>query len=1061
MQSPNLISQLNIERRLSLNFGPRRIQPASKMSLLRTVVTSLVSLACASTLFPQARAEPPATGTATPATLGLKLAVNGKPAFRIVVGPGASDSELLAVAELSKYLSQITAIGADRVLKPYYGNSPVAEGNQGANSRCIFIGWTEFAKSNGLDGSTMSPEEWALKSVGTNLILTGGRPRGTLYAVYDFLEKECGVHWFDRDTENVPHDPNKVMPVVDRRGKPQMWFRFLGANDNTKLLSAADLAAHRRFEIRNRCPGRQISFMPQLLDGEDPWNYNPDLGTPIWNQAQFRGGGEAFQRHCHSYFTYVPPTEFYAKHPEYYGFTAENAPKDLPKEDGGKLCLTNPDVRRIVKERLEKTIHDDRGLQRSFGIQAPRFYDLSMMDSSVAGTSECPCATCRAFVKAHGRESDLLIDFVNEVAASVGERYPDVTIATLAYYYNMLPPLKVKPLGNVMVEFCNWGGAPDGGPYLDQPLTHPDNKWRFDVARGWRDMGARLGVWDYLHYANSAAPVPMAVVPVSIGNQQFFKELGVEWFFEASEYTPKAPWKRESFASLRPWMACQQMADPSQSIPGLLDVFFSGYFGEAGGKMRAFYDLLLQCQEKPRGKKQLNNRAATLSYLTPEFYETAQRLFDEADMLGASNAAQQLRVRQERLRLDMSLLELWGDLERQLPDGVKLPYERLAVISRFEANGKAVLEGRSWSDRAGFESELRREVEWFRNPRLPKNLAAMDSREVCDVTTRYFVPWHLCYPKANEVMEDSGAALEIAMKFNGEAGWATHPIEFKVAGLSYKLNSADTSRDGQYHLYPLGRTRLLGSDQNFKLLVNGKVTGGLDLGCRINHRDSASEWDVSVSAKFVGPSFSKDSGDTDAILVDRIILVRSTPGFVRPEDEKAALMADVSTTLINAQAAEKFYEFPLIWKFRKDPSNEGESARWFEAELNDAWSDIRVDQTWNTQVRAKDYHGTAWYSLTFTAPDLPKKAGVSLLSVDLSKLYLMFGAVDGQCWIWLDGKPIGAQLKPAGTMWDKPFAFDLGSECIKPGQSQRLVVKVRKDTAAAGIYRPVELRVQP
>ena len=184
--------------------------------------------------------------------------------------------------------------------------------------------------------------------------------------------------------------------------------------------------------------------MHQLLYGEDPRNYNPDLGSPIWNQSQRREGGEPFHRHCHSYYTYVPPLEFYAKHPEYYGLTRENAPKEMPNAwaleggNGGKLCLTHPDVRQIVKERLERTIRYDRVAQRSFGYQeVPRFYDLSVMDASVPDTIECPCPSCRAFVKAHGRESDLLIDFVNDVAAHIWKKYPNVTIATSAYLHNM------------------------------------------------------------------------------------------------------------------------------------------------------------------------------------------------------------------------------------------------------------------------------------------------------------------------------------------------------------------------------------------------------------------------------------------------------------------------------------------------------------------------------------------------------------------------------------------------------------------------------------------------
>lgn len=995
------------------------------------------------------------------------LASGGKPTYFIVVGRDATDSELLAVAELGRYLGSVTGTAKDGAVKSYYG-SPVAEGNQGS-SRCIYVGWTDFAKKHGLDGSTMRPEEWAVRTVGADLILTGGRQRGTLYAVYDFLQNDCGVQWFDRDTEVVPKNPGMAMPRADRRGQPQMWLRFRSMPAN---LTPSEQAAQERFEVRNRCPGRRIYRLRQLLYGEDPSNYNPDLGSPIWNLSQQHEGGEAFHRHCHSYYTYVPPLEFYGTNPEYFGIPRESAPKEMPKalkeQNGGKLCLTHPDVRRIVKERMEKQIRTDRTARQSFRQQeVPRFYDLGMMDSSVPDTIECPCPQCRAFVKAHGRESDLLIDFVNDVAAHIGKQYPDVTISTTAYYYNMAPPLKVRPLNNVMVVFCNWYGAPDGGPYLDQPLTHPDNQWRREAALGWRAMGARLGVWDYLNYGNTpyesnAAPVPLTIAPASIGSQSFYKELGVEWFYEGGAKTQQ-PWAAETFASLRPWVAFQQMADPRRPVPEFLDTFFNGYFGPAGGKMRAFYDLLVTCQEKPRAKKQLNSRAATLSYLTPEFFTTAQRLFDEAESLAALNDGERVRVRQERLRLDLSLLELWSSLERQLPDGEKLPFEREVVISRLEANGKAVLEGRPWTEQAAYAQDLAREVAYFRDLRLPAPLAAKDVREICDITQRYFVPWHLGWPKRNEVVDDSAAAFGKAMRFKGSAGWAANPVEFKLAGLTHTLKPADFPRDGRYRLYPLGRTRLIGKDQNFKVFVNGKVTGGLDVGTRLNHSESAAEWDVSVSAKLVGPSFAKDSGDTDAIIVERILLSRAVPGFIRPADEQAALKADASATLvlIEADSADRLLELPVVWKFRPDPADAGETAKWFDTEPGDSWSDIRTDASWRTQAPGKDHRGTAWYAVTFTTPPLPEKTvGVDLLAAELRRIFLRFGAVDGQCWVWLDGKPIGSQVKPAATMWDKPFAIDLGSESVRPGQTHRLVVKVRKDQANAGIWRPVELRVK-
>ncbi len=88
--------------------------------------------------------------------------------------------------------------------------------------------------------------------------------------------------------------------------------------------------------------------------------------------------------------------------------------------------------------------------------------------------------------------------------------------------------------------------------------------------------------------------------------------------------------RQKTFASLRPWMAYQQMADPQRPVPELLDTFFNGYFGPAAGDALILRPLV-NAQELPRAKKQLANRAATLSYLRRILYTTAQRLFDAAD----------------------------------------------------------------------------------------------------------------------------------------------------------------------------------------------------------------------------------------------------------------------------------------------------------------------------------------------------------------------------------------------------------------------------------------------
>jgi hypothetical protein len=87
------------------------------------------------------------------------------------------------------------------------------------------VGWTGFARGHGADPAKLGPEEWAVRTVGKDLVLTGGRPRGTLYAVYEFLEQDLGCHWLDERTEVVPSRPTLPLPHLRRTGKPAFRSR--------------------------------------------------------------------------------------------------------------------------------------------------------------------------------------------------------------------------------------------------------------------------------------------------------------------------------------------------------------------------------------------------------------------------------------------------------------------------------------------------------------------------------------------------------------------------------------------------------------------------------------------------------------------------------------------------------------------------------------------------------------------------------------------------------------------------------------------------------------------
>ena len=46
-------------------------------------------------------------------------------------------------------------------------------------------------------------KEWSIDIGAAKIMISGGRTRGLLYGVYDFLERFAGVRWIEENTENI------------------------------------------------------------------------------------------------------------------------------------------------------------------------------------------------------------------------------------------------------------------------------------------------------------------------------------------------------------------------------------------------------------------------------------------------------------------------------------------------------------------------------------------------------------------------------------------------------------------------------------------------------------------------------------------------------------------------------------------------------------------------------------------------------------------------------------------------------------------------------------------
>ena len=92
-----------------------------------------------------------------------------------------------------------------------------------------------------------------------DLILAGGRPRGTLYAVYRFLGDEIGVRWWSPFEQHVPRRPTLKIAAMDRSGEPRFHYRDI------HLVYASDGG---RFAARNRLNGHGFGSHDATLGGE-------------------------------------------------------------------------------------------------------------------------------------------------------------------------------------------------------------------------------------------------------------------------------------------------------------------------------------------------------------------------------------------------------------------------------------------------------------------------------------------------------------------------------------------------------------------------------------------------------------------------------------------------------------------------------------------------------------------------------------------------------------------------------------------------------------------------
>lgn len=118
---------------------------------------------------------------------------------RTVVVSGGSASDLYAAKELIRYLRKVAGLRLCLV--------PKGTGEGGSE---VYVG-NPYAAEWGIDLQALGKDGYVIARRGNKMLLSGEGTRGTLYAVYAFLER-CGVRFYATDCEFVPRRKEIDLP---------------------------------------------------------------------------------------------------------------------------------------------------------------------------------------------------------------------------------------------------------------------------------------------------------------------------------------------------------------------------------------------------------------------------------------------------------------------------------------------------------------------------------------------------------------------------------------------------------------------------------------------------------------------------------------------------------------------------------------------------------------------------------------------------------------------------------------------------------------------------------
>lgn len=761
----------------------------------------------------------------------LKIS-SGQPVY-LILPSQTGLAEETAAKELSYYLTQIVGATCETVREDAAGS---------LKGTLIYVGPTQFAKKHGSGKSTFADEEWLMQTQGNALILTGGRPRGTLYAAYHFLEDVCGVRWWNAVEETVPHEKVISVPALKERSQPAFYWREI--SDGGILVPRSRLNA-------------------------DGWR-------PI--DAAY-GGGRSYGTPgaIRVFHHYLPSAKYFKDHPDWY--TALSNGKVV---SDSQLALDNQEMRQEFLKVLREIIRTSRQVAIAKNLPPPDVFDVSQNDGGMQhgvfiGDEN---SSLQALVEKEGSDSAAILDFVNYLADGIKDEFPDVLIETLAYKGTEKPPKTMRARDNVIIRLANTQSN------MLVPVTATQNSTMREYTEKWSKLTKHLRIWDY-YRTWDFTDLPLPTVQTYAANLRYFKEHHVEGFYIELQDAIRTDMRDMKF-----WVLSKLMEDPNQDGTALIREFTDKFYGAAGLYVRQYLDALQTAAAQNKtiiglslpGEKS-DKGLRRYSYLTMSFLEQAQRIYDKAAAAVANNPVLSQRVGNARRPVDTAILmrynDLWYDWAKAGHAPEAFPFNRTAIGERFRQTWKEQIELRV------NEKKTDADVDRAVDKAVGKSLAGRGyvplPDRFKDVPLNDLIIYsafdnHVGGARVivdNQAPSGIAAQLEIPEalleRYKLPMPWGMHDPSIKKFILDNKINEADIANGG-FNWYKLGTVPL---SPRAYLYFSWSWILSFDVYNAFDPKNANQQFDVWANIKFSGPTFPHGRAeDKNAILVESVVLVK-------------------------------------------------------------------------------------------------------------------------------------------------------------------------------------------